>query len=256
MWFPTNKPRFDGRNQQQNNNTTPAFTGRNTCCNHRFPTGTPHRAGCGARVTAVIAWGKRPVPFRTRKLRPTAPMVLHPGGCGRVGHRRNIIQARPRTRKCPGPDPFKHPTQTPAPQGRRLTAKPQPAAIGHPKPSGSICSDYPHALPAHAGNPRTLWHQGHQPRPHGRQPAPPTNQPPSGVPEDRLNCQSVRRNSTSTARASAPALQELPERRVGECEDSHGDGPGSDSCYGTLCSRLELTSDVRTSKRLISGYVG
>lgn len=133
MWFPTNKPRFDGRNQQQNNNTTPAFTGRNTCCNHRFPTGTPHRAGCGARVTAVIAWGKRPVPFRTRKLRPTAPMVLHPGGCGRVGHRRNIIQARPRTRKCPGPDPFKHPTQTPAPQGRRLTAKPQPAAIGHPR---------------------------------------------------------------------------------------------------------------------------
>ena len=42
----------------------------------------------GQRVTAVIAWGKRPVPFRTRKLRPTAPMVLHSGGCGRVGRRR------------------------------------------------------------------------------------------------------------------------------------------------------------------------
>ena len=68
---------------QQNNNTTVVT---------RFPTPTPSRhTGCGAKVTAVIAWGKRPVPFRTRKLRPTAPMVLHPGGCGRVGHRRNII---------------------------------------------------------------------------------------------------------------------------------------------------------------------
>src|SRR3954464_7270891 len=45
-----------------------------------------------ARVTAAIARGKRPDPSRTRKLRPAAPMVLHPGGCGRVGHRRNTIQ--------------------------------------------------------------------------------------------------------------------------------------------------------------------
>src|SRR5699024_499664 len=47
--------------------------------------------GVGVRVTVVIAWGKRPVPFRTRKLRLTAPMVLQPGGCGRVGHRRTLI---------------------------------------------------------------------------------------------------------------------------------------------------------------------
>src|SRR3954471_24560576 len=47
-----------------------------------------------ARVTAAIARGKRPDPSRTRKLRPTAPMVLHPGGCGRVGHRRNTIHGR------------------------------------------------------------------------------------------------------------------------------------------------------------------
>src|SRR5690606_18787474 len=32
--------------------------------------------------------GKRPVPFRTRKLSPSAPMVLHSRGCGRVGRRR------------------------------------------------------------------------------------------------------------------------------------------------------------------------
>src|SRR5690625_8049432 len=51
----------------------------------------PVRVVCGGRVTVVIAWGKRPVPFRTRQLRLTAPMVLQPGGCGRVGHRRTII---------------------------------------------------------------------------------------------------------------------------------------------------------------------
>src|SRR5699024_10156045 len=48
--------------------------------------------GLGASVTVVIAWGKRPVPFRTRKLRLTAPMVLQPGGCGRVGHRRTHFE--------------------------------------------------------------------------------------------------------------------------------------------------------------------
>src|SRR4029434_9377430 len=39
-------------------------------------------------VSVVIAEGKRPVTFRTRKLSPPAPMVLHSGGCGRVGRRR------------------------------------------------------------------------------------------------------------------------------------------------------------------------
>jgi len=50
----------------------------------------PHRGGWCLfhNVTAVIAEGKRPVPSRTRKLSPPAPMVLHPPGCGRVGHRR------------------------------------------------------------------------------------------------------------------------------------------------------------------------
>src|SRR3954462_4653196 len=39
-------------------------------------------------VSVVIAVGKHPVPFRTRKLSPPAPMVLHRRRCGRVGHRR------------------------------------------------------------------------------------------------------------------------------------------------------------------------
>ena len=79
---------------QPNNNTTPAIIFRSDhVVTPVFPPPRPTGCGgCGHRVTAVIAWGKRPVPSRTRKLRPTAPMVLHPGGCGRVGHRRNTIQ--------------------------------------------------------------------------------------------------------------------------------------------------------------------
>src|SRR4051794_25531012 len=36
-----------------------------------------------------MAEGERPVPSRTRKLSPPAPMVLHSPGCGRVGRRRH-----------------------------------------------------------------------------------------------------------------------------------------------------------------------
>jgi hypothetical protein len=42
-------------------------------------------------VSAVIASGKRPVPFRTRKLSPIAPMVLRGGPRGRVGRRRTYF---------------------------------------------------------------------------------------------------------------------------------------------------------------------
>ena len=41
-----------------------------------------------------MAKGKRPAPFRTRKLRPSAPMVLQVGTCGRVGHRRTFQHPR------------------------------------------------------------------------------------------------------------------------------------------------------------------
>jgi hypothetical protein len=40
------------------------------------------------RVSATMAKGKRPVPSRTRKLSPSAPMVLRGGPRGRVGRRR------------------------------------------------------------------------------------------------------------------------------------------------------------------------
>ena len=52
-----------------------------------------------------MAAGKRPVPFRTRKLSPPAPMVLLPGGSGRVGYRRpNNFTHRhpPHNRLCGG----------------------------------------------------------------------------------------------------------------------------------------------------------
>ena len=52
-----------------------------------------------------MAAGKRPVPFRTRKLSPPAPMVLPPGGSGRVGYRRpNNFTHRhpPHNRSCGG----------------------------------------------------------------------------------------------------------------------------------------------------------
>src|SRR3712207_5670494 len=40
-------------------------------------------------MSVVLAEGERPVPSRTRKLSPPAPMVLHSSGCGRVGRRRH-----------------------------------------------------------------------------------------------------------------------------------------------------------------------
>ena len=43
------------------------------------------------RVSVVIAKGKRPVTFRTRKLSPSAPMVLPRGRGGRVGRRRTYF---------------------------------------------------------------------------------------------------------------------------------------------------------------------
>src|ERR1051326_4948570 len=40
-----------------------------------------------------MAKGKHPVPFRTRKLSSSAPMVLQGRPCGRVGHRRTYFRA-------------------------------------------------------------------------------------------------------------------------------------------------------------------
>ena len=42
-----------------------------------------------------MAQVRRPVPFRTRKLRPGTAMVLHPTGCGRVARRRTTRTGSP-----------------------------------------------------------------------------------------------------------------------------------------------------------------
>jgi hypothetical protein len=51
-------------------------------------------AGRRWNVSAAIALGKHPVPSRTRKLSPSAPMVLHGRPCGRVGRRRTPREKR------------------------------------------------------------------------------------------------------------------------------------------------------------------
>src|SRR3954462_9072105 len=75
-----------------------------TCHNKQPPLGGVSKCSrplCGSRgavgscpfrhlhsVSAAIATGKRPAPFRTRKLSPSAPMVLPGVLGGRVGRRR------------------------------------------------------------------------------------------------------------------------------------------------------------------------
>ncbi len=50
--------------------------------------GRPVGVGRCIGFAVVMAQVRRPVPFRTRKLRPGAAMVLHSRGCGRVARRR------------------------------------------------------------------------------------------------------------------------------------------------------------------------
>ena len=53
--------------------------------------------GRSTRFAAAMARVRRPVPFRTRKLRPCTAMVLHPRGCGRVARRRSTRYGSPRS---------------------------------------------------------------------------------------------------------------------------------------------------------------
>src|SRR6478752_1189239 len=82
--FPTNNPRVDGPGTPRVNYIELGNT----------PTHHVLGACVSARVTAAIAKGKHPVPSRTRKLSLSAPMVLQPRGCGRVGRRRTTIPIR------------------------------------------------------------------------------------------------------------------------------------------------------------------
>jgi hypothetical protein len=83
-----------GTNRPSDLNTL-TFCCSRSLCGSRDTTGNHCSTGyvllC---VSVVIAVGKHPVPFRTRKLSPPAPMVLHRGRCGRVGHRRTSTYSR------------------------------------------------------------------------------------------------------------------------------------------------------------------
>ena len=56
--------------------------------NRHTPAGNPCFPADNPRFAAAMAQERRPVPFRTRKLRPSTAMVLHSRGCGRVARRR------------------------------------------------------------------------------------------------------------------------------------------------------------------------
>ena len=121
-------------------------------CDTRTPH-PPRGGGVAARdrVAAVIAAGTRPdFPFRTRKLRLPAPMVLHPPGCGRVGHRRQTT-----TRKRGGP-----------PSGPPFLSAPRLFSAGHRTPGTT-----PPDTPPTADAPDDAADNHHTARRRHRQPA-------------------------------------------------------------------------------------
>ena len=84
--------------------------------NRHTPAGNPCFPADNPRFAAAMAQERRPVPFRTRKLRPGTAMVLHSTGCGRVARRRITRTGSPDTLKVPGlplyPEPAPARTRT------------------------------------------------------------------------------------------------------------------------------------------------
>ena len=77
---------------------------------HPEPSPTPRGGKNNRRFAAAMAQVRRPVPFRTRKLRPGTAMVLHPRGCGRVARRRIHRQGPPVEHHAPGGPRISAPT--------------------------------------------------------------------------------------------------------------------------------------------------
>jgi hypothetical protein len=124
VWFPNNK---HPGNQQQHKYWI------DTCAhaagNKTLP--TPPGGGLGLVVPVVLARGKHPVPSRTRKLSPSAPMVLHGRLCGRVGHRRT-----------------QHTQKGPPPQTEALSTFQEAVQRAGTTPIRSICTARQHNPPA------------------------------------------------------------------------------------------------------------
>ena len=77
--------------------------------NRHTPAGNPRFPADNPRFAAAMAQERRPVPFRTRKLRPSTAMVLHSRGCGRVARRRILLEGVPVERHAPGTPIFFYP---------------------------------------------------------------------------------------------------------------------------------------------------
>ena len=93
--------------------------------------------GRSTRFAAAMARVRRPVPFRTRKLRPCTAMVLHPRGCGRVARRRSTRYGSPRSSPfgLPGGSSFFPPTHARGPGGAART--PETPGRNPYKPTGT-----------------------------------------------------------------------------------------------------------------------
>ena len=78
--------------------------GRHTAARSTRTTAGQQKGGDGRHnLVVVTAPGKRPATFRTWKLSPAAPMVLHPRGCGRVGNRHNTPPRGGPAHQCEAP---------------------------------------------------------------------------------------------------------------------------------------------------------
>ena len=113
----------------------------------RSPAGTRAGAARGMdnrRFAAAMAQGRRPDPFRTRKLRPGTAMVLHPEGCGRVARRRTQTSQGGDTTACPLP--FSHTRGT--------------TASHHPHPNTEQTGQAGHARRIPYPRTRDTWTRG------------------------------------------------------------------------------------------------
>ena len=110
--------------------------------------------GRSTRFAAAMARVRRPVPFRTRKLRPCTAMVLHPRGCGRVARRRSTRYGSPRSSPfgLPGGSSFPRPTHARAPRyGTRASFPPHSSSSTRIPPFVSVRASirsFPSLLPS------------------------------------------------------------------------------------------------------------
>ena len=114
--------------------------------NRHTPAGNPCFPADNPRFAAAMAQERRPVPFRTRKLRPGTAMVLHPTGCGRVARRRITRTGSPLEHTPQGAFPYpKHSRPKPTHPHKNTRgfshARTQTGHLRHPHGNGA--SPYP-----------------------------------------------------------------------------------------------------------------